>query len=173
MDTSHTHDELPESLELQHEVRDVSVRPIVYFGIGLFFLVFVSFVLMRAMFGILDHQAEALDVKPAGIKTERPQEPPQPRLQTTPVPARKQVQANENSLLNSYGWVNEKTGTVRIPIQRAMEILAERHLPARAVSGADNDEPEKVGRARAPKSESSSAVKTDPRPEESTGRQPE
>ena len=35
----------------------------------------------------------------------------------------------EDLLLNYYSWVDEGRGTVRIPIQRAMELIAEQGLP--------------------------------------------
>lgn len=38
----------------------------------------------------------------------------------------------ENLLLDHYSWVNESKGTVRIPIERAMELIAERGLPVAA-----------------------------------------
>jgi hypothetical protein len=136
--------------ELHHEVRDVHVRPIVLSGVGLFALVIVSIGLMWWLFEALERQEEAVDTKPTGIMAERPKEPPQPRLQTSPVPALRQILANENGLLSSYGWINEKTGTVRIPVQRAMELLAERGLPARVESrqqSAVSTQPSAISRA--------------------------
>lgn len=35
----------------------------------------------------------------------------------------------EDLLLNYYSWVDQSKGTVRIPIERAMEIIAQRGLP--------------------------------------------
>ena len=35
----------------------------------------------------------------------------------------------ENLLLEHYSWVNQKTGQIRIPIERAMELIAKRGLP--------------------------------------------
>lgn len=35
----------------------------------------------------------------------------------------------EDLLLNYYSWVDQSKGTVRIPIQRAMELIAQRGLP--------------------------------------------
>lgn len=35
----------------------------------------------------------------------------------------------ENLLLDHYSWINEKAGQVRIPIERAMELLAKQGLP--------------------------------------------
>jgi hypothetical protein len=33
--------------------------------------------------------------------------------------------------LQSYGWIDQQKGVVRIPIERAMELTAERGLPVR------------------------------------------
>jgi len=35
----------------------------------------------------------------------------------------------EDLLLNNYSWIDQSKGTVRIPIQRAMELIAQRGLP--------------------------------------------
>jgi hypothetical protein len=39
------------------------------------------------------------------------------------------MQAEENAALTTYGWVDRDAGIVRMPIERAMEILVERGLP--------------------------------------------
>ncbi len=39
------------------------------------------------------------------------------------------LHAREDLLLNYYSWVNEPQGKVRIPIERAMELIAQRGLP--------------------------------------------
>jgi len=38
----------------------------------------------------------------------------------------------EEKALYTYGWVDEKAGTVHIPIERAMDLLVQRGLPVRA-----------------------------------------
>ncbi|HLY41774.1 MAG TPA: hypothetical protein VKR52_11195 [Terracidiphilus sp.] len=35
----------------------------------------------------------------------------------------------ENLLLDNYSWIDQSKGTVRIPIERAMELIAQRGLP--------------------------------------------
>ena len=40
------------------------------------------------------------------------------------------MNARENQILTSYGWVDRKAGTVRIPIERAMDLIAHRGLAA-------------------------------------------
>jgi hypothetical protein len=43
---------------------------------------------------------------------------------------------NQENQLNSYGWVDEKAGVARIPIERAMELTVQRGLPVAPQAGA-------------------------------------
>jgi len=61
---------------------------------------------------------------------------PQPRLERN---ERLQINAfvlHEEQTLNSYGWVDQKAGVVRIPIERAMQLIARRGLPTTPRVGA-------------------------------------
>ena len=62
--------------------------------------------------------------------------PPEPRLQVSAPKDLKQYKAAQEEILNSYGWVDEKAGVVRIPIDRAMDILAQKGLPVRGGAAA-------------------------------------
>jgi hypothetical protein len=44
---------------------------------------------------------------------------------------------NQESQLNSYGWVDEKAGLAHIPIERAMELTVQRGFPVYPQGGAD------------------------------------
>ncbi len=57
--------------------------------------------------------------------------PPEPRLQADPRRDMRDLRAAEDSVLNSYGWVNKNAGIVRIPIGDAMKLTVQRGLPAR------------------------------------------
>lgn len=57
--------------------------------------------------------------------------PPAPRLEPQPRHDLREWLARERALLGSYAWVDREAGVVRIPIGRAIEILAEEGLPAR------------------------------------------
>jgi hypothetical protein len=59
-------------------------------------------------------------------------EPPAPRLQVDPALDIFEHRQAEERVLTSYGWVDEKSGVVRIPIERAMALLAERGTTATA-----------------------------------------
>lgn len=55
---------------------------------------------------------------------------PAPRLQTDDGNVDiADMHARENLLLNNYTWIDRSKGTVRIPIERAMQLVAERGLP--------------------------------------------
>ena len=57
---------------------------------------------------------------------------PRPVLQPDPVADYNVYRLTEQQLVNSYGWVDQKEGTVRIPIDRAMDLLVQRGLPWKA-----------------------------------------
>ncbi len=56
---------------------------------------------------------------------------PNPNLQMNPRADVVTFRAREDEELNSYGWINRTSGVVRIPIERAMELIAQRGLPTR------------------------------------------
>jgi hypothetical protein len=65
------------------------------------------------------------------MRHERPADPlpPEPRLQVSPQADMDAMRAREHELLHSYGWVDREKGVARIPIDRAMEIMAEGDAP--------------------------------------------
>jgi hypothetical protein len=55
---------------------------------------------------------------------------PQPRLERNERIEINEFRLQEEQTLNSYGWVDQKAGVVRIPIDRAMQLIAQRGLQA-------------------------------------------
>ena len=51
---------------------------------------------------------------------------PQPRLQAKPRDDLADFSARKKTILNEYAWVDRSNGVVRIPIDRAMDIVASR-----------------------------------------------
>lgn len=115
-----------------HEERDVSFRPLVRGLIALVALVVVAVVLMRVLLGYLAVR-EAENSPPANPLAQSfgRQVPPEPRLQSDPLQDLQALHAEEDAVLTSYGWVDRQAGVVRIPLQRALDLLAQRGLPAR------------------------------------------
>ena len=46
------------------------------------------------------------------------------KVYSQPYQALQQLDANQLELLNSYGWISEAEGTVHVPIERAIELVA-------------------------------------------------
>ncbi|HVN83331.1 MAG TPA: hypothetical protein VMW17_00660 [Candidatus Binatia bacterium] len=116
-----------------HEHRDVTFRPIVLSAIGLVVLTVLVFVGMRLLFNVYAAREAELSPRrnPLAISYGR-EFPPEPRLQTAPIQDLQKLHAWENDTLSTYGWADEKTGAVRIPIARAMELLLQRGVPTRS-----------------------------------------
>ena len=57
--------------------------------------------------------------------------PPEPRLEANPLQDLRDLHKKEDALLNSYRWIDKPKGIVQIPVDRAIELLALRGLPAR------------------------------------------
>jgi hypothetical protein len=55
----------------------------------------------------------------------------EPRLQLSPRADMAIYRANQVEELNTYGWLNKDAGVVRIPIDRAIEVVAAKGLPTR------------------------------------------
>ena len=81
--------------------------------------IFIAFGVVRGMFWIGD---APFGKKPAVHE----QVFPPPRLQTTPASDLATLKAIWNRRLHGYGWVDRSRGVVRIPIDRAMGIVAAR-----------------------------------------------
>jgi hypothetical protein len=111
-----------------HETTDVNVWAVGKFAIG---LVIVCVVSIALLFGLLkffqsrEETSKANTVEPTKMF-------PQPQLQKTPIPDLKAIRAEEDKLLNGYAWVDQPKGVVRIPVDRAIEVLAQRGLPVRS-----------------------------------------
>ena len=122
----------PPDVTLGHEERDVRVRPIVLAVVGLATVSVAAFVLMHLLFNLLAVMQSKETAAPSplagayGLK-----EPPEPRLQTSPIHDLQELRARDAAALHEYAWGDREAGVVRIPIDRAIAVLAERGLPAR------------------------------------------
>jgi hypothetical protein len=113
----------------QHEHSDANVRSLVVAAAGLFGLILIALVAMWAMFAYLAHRGR-VEQGPPPAMAQTQEIPPAPRLQISPTSDLERLRAAEDAVLNSYGWVDRKAGTVRIPISRAMDLVAQRSLAA-------------------------------------------
>lgn len=113
-----------------YEISDARFRAIMWAGVALMVVMIAAFVLMYALLGHFESREQAMATPPSPLVEGRPL-PPEPRLQVTPDIDLDSFRAIEDSLVNSYGWVVKEAGVVRIPVDRAMELMLERGFPAR------------------------------------------
>jgi hypothetical protein len=108
-----------------HESTDADAGAAARFGLFLGAATIVVLALMWLLFDALAKREARNSPKPAPLAAAGPNvQPPEPRLQSTPVDDLKAVRAEEDAVLTSYGWVDAEKGIVRIPVSEAMKLMA-------------------------------------------------
>ena len=116
-----------------HEGTDTSVHNVAMLaGVFVGLLIF-GFIVGYGTFKILS-PPESVSPPPALVETSRTL-PPGPRLQVNAPKDLANYLKQQQQTLDTYGWVDQKAGVVRVPIDRAMDLLLEKGLPVRAESG--------------------------------------
>lgn len=132
------HDELHNDTTA-HEESDINIRAVVGATVVVAVVCLVTAGLMYALFwGVLERQAQARDpklsplaVQPAEMPRTTTADPtfgsaPEPKLLTNEPKYLGTIRADWQKELHGYGWVDQPAGVMRIPIDRAKELLAHR-----------------------------------------------
>ena len=120
------------------EADGVNYRGILWFVVILAITVGVCQALMVGMFKVFEHQVRNAD--PGRPPMMSPSTSPQPGMSVdigAPGPVLltdesgnlKQFRKAEDEDMHSYGWIDKNAGIVRIPIDKAKELLLERGIP--------------------------------------------
>ncbi|MBZ5678496.1 MAG: hypothetical protein LAO24_00160 [Acidobacteriia bacterium] len=148
-----THDNKNAQSDGGFERRDIGVAGVLYFFLGLAAVTLVLGFLLVGLYRFLDKRDNAQQAPVNPLVTNVPADTrhiqkdyeenafPEPRLEKDELEKGRRNQLNkvrldEEQLLNSYGWADERSKTVRIPIERAMDLVAQRGLPVRPQAGA-------------------------------------
>jgi hypothetical protein len=132
-----------ESSNQGHETRDAKAK-------WIFGLVTIMFVLGLAIQGILAGFLNSLKQRSPPTDSWRPvartaraesTNPPLPRLQVSPPRDLQAFQKRQEQELNTYGWINRTARVVRLPIERAMELVLQESLPVRSGTNAASTGP--------------------------------
>lgn len=106
-----------------HEADNVSVRVMATIGLGFLIFVIVASGSVALAFKWLDADSTLVS---AEVVVKR--QLTGPGVHPNQAEERRQIQASEDALLNQYGWQNQQHDVARIPIDRAIELMAERKL---------------------------------------------
>lgn len=121
-----------------HERRDAHAGWIFGVVLFLFFSGLIIHGILAAFLAALKHSPPPTDAwrPPARAARNAPALPEFPKLQISAPADLQAFRAREDDELNSYGWVNRTSGIVRIPIERAMDLVLQQGLPVRRTTNA-------------------------------------
>jgi hypothetical protein len=140
------HHHSPEEMQnddVAHEHSDINIPALIWSAVILAAVVAGTAILMLLLFNFLESEAKARDPKLSPLAMPATTMPPtttaspffggapEPKLMTNEPSNLQDVRALEQQLLHGYGWVDEKAGVARIPIDEAKKLMLERGLPVR------------------------------------------
>ncbi len=124
-----------------YEREDLSPGGVLYFMAGLAIVGIAIYFIVVGMYRFLDRYEQEHQAAGSPLVKSQPysrvippnanQSFPQPRLEINERTQLKDFIQKEDETLATYDWVDKNKGTVRIPIDRAMDLIAERGLPVR------------------------------------------
>jgi hypothetical protein len=117
-----------------YEKRDLEPRTIALFAAAGAFVILLAAALAFWMVqsATKRHSARQTPRPPAQAR----EGAPEPRLQVQGFNDLREMRKAEESLLNTYSWLDREKGLVRIPVERAMELLAKKEGERREATGA-------------------------------------
>jgi len=113
-----------------HETSDAHVKGVLMTGIGLLGIMMLGLVLSWAVYSFFVQRTSV-----PGLHAETLTRPdltrlaPGPHLEADPHASLVVFRHAEDSIMAGYAWVNRDSGIVRIPVERAMQLLVEKGLP--------------------------------------------
>ena len=123
-----------------YERLDISAKGVLYFFLSLAAGTVLIVVFLAGMYTYLDKRERGLQPTLNPLATNVPTDTrsisehypehafPNPRLETDERTQLNEDRLKEDGKLDSYGWADEKAGTIHIPIERAMDLIAQRGL---------------------------------------------
>jgi hypothetical protein len=167
----HTHENHGGDIGFERE--DLGSRPVFGFIIT---VVIAGILIYYAIWGIF-HFLDAFDRKnqqsrtplvqvekanPREVRNSEIQRFPEPRLEENERTELDGFRYGEEEELNSYGWVDEKSGVAHIPITQAMQLIAQRGLPTNPQTGTMPASPVNLARAAAQAADTSNMQQNQP-----------
>ena len=150
-----------------YERQDLGPKGVLYFLLGLLVAgVFVYFI-VNGLFAFLQKQSDTRQTVVSPLVTNAPADTrklppdysgnyedylkknfPAPQLEINERNQLNDIRLKEEQTLSTYDYIDKNAGTVRIPIDRAMDLIAQRGLPVRAQTAPAapvSPQPEKKG----------------------------
>jgi hypothetical protein len=115
-----------------HEKSDVPVKWLFVFVVCLFGAGIAIELILSGMLQNLQHttpiERDPLTQARSLARGSLKPPPNAPRLQLSPPADLNAFRADEDKVLDTYGWVDKTNGIVRIPVARALDLIVKNHL---------------------------------------------
>lgn len=142
-----------------YERRDIGIPAVYYFLVGLAASLLVASFAVSGLYHFLENRSQANQAPVSPLVANAPADtrrlPPEyttdsegndyekyleknfpaPQLETDERSELNKERLREENILSTYDYVDQNAGTVHIPIDRAMDLLAQRGLPTRTQGG--------------------------------------
>ncbi len=127
-----------------YERRDIGAAGVLYFLLGLAVAGLLVYFVVAGLYSYLEKRSEAQQAPVNPLVTNAPADTrripkdypqgafPNPKLEEDERGQLNGIRLKEEQTLSTYDYIDQKAGTVRIPIDRAMDLVAQRGLPVRA-----------------------------------------
>ena len=131
-----------------YERTDIGVRGVLYFLAGLAVFGALAYLAAAGVYSYLDKRSAAEQAPVNPLVTNAPADTrhiskdypqgafPNPKLEEDERGQLNGIRLNEEETLSTYDYIDKNAGTIRIPIDRAMDLIAQRGLPVRAQASA-------------------------------------
>jgi len=128
------HSDSGDSIARRHETSDAHFKSVMVTGVGLLGIMVLGLLLSWGVYALFSRHTSTPGVETL-INPDLTKQPPGPNLQPDPHIALVALRRSEDSVLTSYGWVSKDSGIVRVPVERALELLAKKGLPHQEARG--------------------------------------
>lgn len=123
------HDADHSSKELGYELSDVQIKLILWSGVGIVVMTFVAFVISVFFIKYLAAAGSMSEYRTSPLAGQHQEWDLDVRLQPNPPAHLREHIREQRYITDSYGTVSDEPRIYRIPIETAMDIVAENGLP--------------------------------------------
>ena len=119
----------PSHEDTHFEASDISGRGVFSVGLGVLVGTWILTGLLYFYLAYLAHDRARTSPPPLPVAGRLEALPPEPRLQQSPPRDLKALRTREDWEINHYHWIDKTHGTVAIPIEQAIRIVAAQGIP--------------------------------------------
>lgn len=115
---------------VRYEERDINIRDVLLIAFGVLACTIIIILALYLPYAYMRHLKAQQSPPTSPVQRRVFQLPPEPRIQQSPALDYETMFHQSQWDLHHYQWIDKPKGIVAIPIDRAMDIVAKRGIPA-------------------------------------------